>query len=147
MKQIACPYCGKQVTGNHRYEVKCYHCGKYSYLTDGLSAVEEKQELYDAARQYAYTYVPEDVREYVDKYGLAQSGPTTLRWFRDHEEDAYRKMKKFLDEQLDEQTLKRLHDKHDGKLPFVLFVLDFLNFPLRRASLEWQLDQSSSCDF
>jgi hypothetical protein len=147
MKQITCPYCGKQITGNHRYEVKCYQCRKYSYLTEGLSFEEEKRELQDEARQFAYAYVPQNVREYVDKYGLAQSGPTTLRWFRDHEEQAYQTMSQFLDEKLNEQTLRELHEKHDGTMPFLLFMLDQLAFPLHRSSLDWQADETSSSEF
>jgi phage FluMu protein Com len=147
MENITCPHCGKSIAGNHRYEVKCYHCGTYNYLTDNISVEDEKKELYDAARQYAYAYVPENVREYVEKYGLAQSGPTTLRWFRDHEEEAFQKMKQFLDDKLNEETLRALHAEHKGDLPFVLFTLDHLNFPLRRAALEWDLDPSGSCDF
>lgn len=147
MKQITCPYCGKQVTGNHRYEVKCYHCGNYSYLTKGLPAEQEKKELSEAAHEYAYAYVPQHVREYADKYGLAQSGPTTLRWFRDHEEEAYRAIVQFLDEKLDEEVLSKLHKEHNRTMPFVLFALDYLHFPLQRASLEWEADQTGSSEF
>lgn len=147
MKQITCPYCGKEVTGNHRYEVKCYHCGKHSYLTEGMIPEQEKREMLAAARQYAFAYVPQHVREYVDKYGLAQSGPTTLRWFRDHDEEAYRKITQFLDEKLDEQTLRSLHKEYDGEMPFVLFALDRLDFPLQRASLEWEADHTGSSEF
>ncbi|MBN6186104.1 hypothetical protein JQN58_03760 [Aneurinibacillus sp. BA2021] len=147
MEQITCPYCEKQVTGNHRYEVKCYQCGKYSYLTDACTVEQEKRELAAEAGQYAYAYVPQHVREYADKYGLAQSGPTTLRWFRDHEEEAERKIQQFIAEKLDEQVLRRLHEEHDGSLPFLLFALDRLDFPVPRASLEWEADQTSSSEF
>ncbi|MFT9849317.1 hypothetical protein [Aneurinibacillus sp. REN35] len=147
MEQITCPYCGKQVTGNHRYEVKCYQCGKYSYVTEGCTADQEKHELAEAAGHYAYAYVPQHVREYADKYGLAQSGPTTLRWFRDHEEEANQKMKQFLAEKLDEHVLCKLHEEHDGTMPFLLYVLDSLEFPVPRASLEWEADQTSSSEF
>ncbi|WP_027417803.1 hypothetical protein [Aneurinibacillus terranovensis] len=147
MKTINCPHCGKELTGNHNYEVRCYHCGRYSYLLDGLPFAAEKARLHDMAAQYAYAYVPKNVREYVDKYGLAQSGPTILKWFKDNEAEAKTKLEQFVKEHVTTESLRELHREYTGKEPFLLFVLDHLNFPIERASLEWDLDSSDSSDF
>ncbi|WP_047152123.1 hypothetical protein [Aneurinibacillus tyrosinisolvens] len=147
MKQLTCPRCGKEITGNHEYEVKCYQCGKYSYLSENKSFEEEKAKLYPIARQYAYAYVPENVREYVDKYGLAQSGPTTLKWFKDHEQEAYEKIVQFINERITGETLWTLQKQYDGKGPFLLYALDSLSFPIKRAPLDWDFEQSDSFDF
>lgn len=147
MNEFTCPHCGKSVAGNHRYEVKCYQCNRYTYLIEGLSLEQEKQELYNAADQYAYAYVPKIVREYVDKYGLAQSGPNTLRWFRDHEAEALVLIKSFLDEKLTENTLHQLHEQYTYDMPFLLYVLDALHFPVHRAPLEWDAEGSDSSEF
>lgn len=147
MNEFLCPHCGKPVAGNHRYEVRCYQCGRYTYLTEGLSLEAEKQELYNAASGYAYAYVPQNVREYVDKYGLAQSGPNTLRWFRDHEAEAFANIKAFLNEKLTEEMLRQLHEQYENDMPFVLYVLDTLHFPVHRAPLEWDVEGSDSSEF
>lgn len=150
MRTITCPKCKKELAGNYQYEVRCYHCGKYSYLTEALTFAEEKDFLLAMVSQYSYAYVPKKVREYVDKYGLAQSGPTTLKWFRDHDEEAQRKMKSFIDGHVTAASLQKLHQEHNGTMPFMpflLFILDHLAFPIERASLEWNLDVSDSCDF
>ncbi|WCK53386.1 hypothetical protein PP175_18810 [Aneurinibacillus sp. Ricciae_BoGa-3] len=147
MREITCPYCTKELTGNHRYEVRCYHCGKYIYLTEGLSPEDNMRRLQEMVPQYAYAYVPKKVREYVDKYGLAQSGPTTLKWFKDNEAEARQKIEAFISEKVDPETLSELHRAYKGDAPFLLYVLDKLRFPVPRAPLEWDIDSFDSAEF
>lgn len=146
MKQFVCPHCSKTVAGEQKFEVKCYHCGKYVYLTDGLTPQDEKKRLLTMASQFAYAYVPKNVREYVDKFGLAQSGPTTLKWFKEHEQAAQTEMQQFLD-QVDDDTLRSLHQQYEGDKPFLLYVLDEMKFPIDRAPLDWGTVDTDNCDF
>lgn len=147
MKQILCTHCGKTVAGEQKFEVKCYHCGKYVYLTEGLTPQDEKKHLQTMASQFAYAYVPRNVREYVDKFGLSQSGPSTLKWFREHEENVTGEIVTFLERQIDEESLKNLHERYPGDKPLILFVLDELKFPIARAQLEWNNVDTDNFEF
>lgn len=146
MKQIVCAHCGKTVAGEQKFEVKCYHCGKYVYLTDGLTPQDEKRRLQTMASQFAYAYVPKMVREYVDRFGLSQSGPTTLKWFKEHEHAVEAEMQHFLD-QVEDDDLLALHLRYPGDKPFLLFVLDELKFPIERAQLEWSNVDTDNFEF
>lgn len=146
MKQIVCIHCGNTVAGEQKFEVRCYHCGKYVYLTEGLTPQDQKKHLQTMASQFAYAYVPKNVREYVDRFGLSQD-PTTLKWFRDHEEDVKNKIEDFLEDNINEESLKELYERYQGDKPFILFVLDELKFPIDRSHLEWSTVDVDNCEY
>ncbi|GAB7387621.1 hypothetical protein BSNK01_14580 [Bacillaceae bacterium] len=129
-----CPQCGNALFGHYAFEVRCYFCGKYFYI-NATSTADLRERLLAQVPRYAPEYIPQEVRDYLEKSDLSQSGPVILRWYRQQEHKAAEQIGKFLRERLDERTLERLLNAYDGRVPLLPFVLESLDYPVKRTPL------------
>lgn len=142
-QNIACPYCEHELFGHIEFEAKCYKCHRYFYRYRNLD--DFKKRLLQQVKEIAGEYVPQHVRNYLKKTDLSQSGPVILQWYRRQEEQAAESIAEHIEHQADDRLLESCLRTYEGTQPFLHELLEALEYPVKRHSLE-HLDSDGQTD-